>query len=248
MEFLLANALKYNVIKSFKYFVQDIDNIDIPTKDDLVQVLEKYMSEYTSIHIYVLIGFFLIAVTCQIVIAVFVIKKIQKFTDELKKIESKSSKFSDLKIDALKMIYDKTVTFHYMNYKLYYHNTYSHETLKAKITNWKSEYVSMMDILHRERILLPTELDPTVKEFENQIRKIAGLLDAEFNTLLAIELRFGTDNPQILYQNQETEVKAMKVIIDKLLTLEEIKNSEILIQNFKKKIEDYFTNLGQYYN
>lgn len=247
MNFLISNALKYSAERIFNYFVQDIDNIDIPTKDDLVQVLEKYMSEYNSVHIYVLVSFFLIAVTCQIIIAVFVIKKIQKFTDELKKIESKSSKFSDLKIDALKMIYDKTVSFHYMNYKLYYHNTYSHETLKAKLINWKSEYVSMMDILHRERILLPTELDPTVKEFENQIRKIAGLLDAEFNTLLAIEHRFGTDNPQILYQNQETEVKAMKLIIAKLLTLEEIKTSEILIQNFKKKIEDYFTNLGQYY-
>jgi hypothetical protein len=248
MKFLLENVLKNFGERNFNYFVQDIDNIDIPTKDDLVQVLEKYLSEYSSIHIYVLIGFFLISVTCQILVAIFVIKKIQKFTDELKKIESKSSRFSELKIDALKMIYDKTVTFHYMNYKLYYHNTYSHETLKAKIANWKSEYVSIMDILHRERILLPTELDSTVKDFETQIRKIAGFLDAEFKGLLAIEHRFGTDNPQVLYHNQETEVKAMKSIIDNLLTLDEIKTSEILIQNFKKKIEEYFTSLGQYYN
>lgn len=191
MKFLLENAIIHSGKRSLNYLVQDIDSIDIPTKDDLVQILEKYLSEYTSIHVYVLIAFFLIAVTCQVLIAIFVFKKIQKFTEELKKIESKSSRFSELKIDALKMIYDKTITFHYMNYKLYYQSTYSHEALKAKINNWKSEYVSIMDILHRERILLPTELDPIVKEFENQIKSIAGLLDVELSRMLALEQRFG---------------------------------------------------------
>ena len=245
MRFLLANALKNIGERSLNYFIQDIDNIDIPTKDDLVQILEKYISEYTSIHIYVLIAFFLISVACQISIAIFVIKKIGKFTNELKKIESKSNRFSDLQIDALKMIYDKTVTFHYMNYKLYFHKTYSHETLKAKIANWKSEFVSIMDVLHRERILLPTELDSIVKEFESQIKKIAGYLDIELNNLLTIENRFGTDNPQALYKNQEAEAESMKLIIEKLLKVDVIKTSENLIQNFKKKIEEYFTNLGQ---
>lgn len=213
------------------------------SKDDLEQILQKYFSEYSSNHLYVLIGFFLITIIFQISQAIYVSNKIEKFKNELKKSEIKFSRFNTLQIDALKLIYDKAVTFHYMNYRLFYPKTYSHASLKAKVENWKTEFVNIMDILHRERILLPPEVEKTVKDFDTQLKKISEYLDIEVQSLLSFEEYEGTDDPQILYQTSDAEVDAMKLRIGKLLNYDEIKNSETLINNFRKKIEEYFANL-----
>ncbi|QKJ62808.1 hypothetical protein [Flavobacterium sp. M31R6] len=80
------------------------------SKDDLEQLLEKYFSDYSSSHIYLLIGFFVTTVLFQILQAIYVSNKIEKFKNELKRSEIKFSRFNTLQIDALKLIYDKAVT------------------------------------------------------------------------------------------------------------------------------------------
>lgn len=213
------------------------------SKDDLEQLLQKYFSDYSSSHIYFLIVFFFVTILFQVLQAIYVSIKIEKFKNDLKKSEIKFSRFNTLQIDALKLIYDKVVTFHYMNYRLFYPTTYSHSSLKIKIENWKTEYGNIMDVLHRERILLPPEIEKIVENFNSQLKKISSYLDTELNKLSDYEEYCGTDDPQILYQTSENEVTAMKHITTELLTYNEIKNSEILIKGFRKKIEEYFANL-----
>ena len=213
------------------------------SKDDLIQLLEKYFAEYSSKHIYILIGFFLVTIIFQILQAIYVSNKIEKFKNELKKSEIKFSRFNTLQIDALKLIYDKVVTFHFINYRLFYPKTYSHQSLKTRMENWTLEFGNVMDILHRERILLPQEVEEKVNNFNSQLKKIAEYLDIERQSLLTVEEYEGSDDPQILYNNAETEVEAMKLRIENLLKNDEIKNSENLIKDFRKKIEEYFANL-----
>lgn len=213
------------------------------SKDDLILILEKYFAEYSSQHIYILIGFFSITIIFQILQAIFVSNKIEKYKNELKKSEIKFSRFNTLQIDALKLVYDKLVTFHFSNYRLFYPKTYSHQSLKTRIENWNIEFGNVMNILHRERILLPTEVQKIENDFNTQFKKIAEYLIVENQSLLTFEEHEGIDDPKILYKSSQAEVDAINQRIENLLKKDEIKNSEVLIKNFREKIEDYFKSL-----
>lgn len=212
-------------------------------KDDLEQILQKYFADYTSEHIYVLIVFFLLTIIFQILQAIYVSRKIEKFKNELKISEIKFSTYNKLQIDALKIIYDKTVTFHYMNFRLFYPETYGHSSLKYKIKNWKKEYSILMDTLHRERILLSPEVELIVRKIDTDFKKVIKLLNVELQNLSDVEEYHETIEPQEIYGTSESEVESIKKRIEKLKTYEEVINSENLIISFRNKIEEYFANL-----
>lgn len=212
-------------------------------KDDLEQILQKYFADYTSEHIYVLIIFFLLTIIFQILQAIYVSRKIEKFKNELKISEIKFSTYNKLQIDALKIIYDKTVTFHYMNFRLFYPETYGHSSLKYKIVNWKKEYSILIDTLHRERILLSPEVELIVRKIDVDFKKVIKILNLELQSLSEIEEHHETIEPQEIYGTPESEVESIKKRIEKLNTYGEIINSEDLIISFRNKIEEYFANL-----
>mgnify|MGYP003672286779 CR=1 FL=1 len=210
---------------------------------NIEQLLEKYFSEYKDYHIYALIILTLIMIVFQILQTIFVSRKIERFKNELKRSEIKFSRFNNLQIDALKSIYDNLVTFHYKNFRLFFPSTYGHGSLKVKMDEWKSEFNSIMDIFHREKILLPSDLKNKVKDFEIKFNVIFMALKNELQSISEMEEYDGTEDVQILYGNPEKEVESIKSRIERLKKITEIEQSEKTIKDLRQNIEDYFESL-----
>jgi hypothetical protein len=200
---------------------------------DINQILNDHFAEYKEYHIFALIILTLIIAIFQIFQTVFVTKKIEKFKNELKRSEIKFSRFNNLQIDALKSIYDKLVDFHYINYRLFYSENNSHHLLKNKSKNWQKELNSLMDLFHREKILLTEDLKNQIKEIEKEFKIIYKILDEQA----------GTDDVQIIYKDQETETANIKTRLNRLKEIKEVKNSQKRIKNLRKSVENYFESL-----
>ena len=121
---------------------------------DIEYLLEKYFSEYKEYHIWAIVLLTVVFLGIQIAQTIIVSRKIERFKNVLKKNEIKFSKFNTLQIDALKSIYDKMVNLHYKNYDLFQPSTYSHESFKTRMTEWRTNYLILMDVFHREKLLL----------------------------------------------------------------------------------------------
>jgi hypothetical protein len=210
---------------------------------NIEQFLEKYFSEYKDYHIYALIILTLLMLVFQILQTIFVSRKIEIFKNELKISEIKFSLFNNLQIDALKSIYDKLVTFHYKSSSLFFSSTYGHESLKIKMDEWKFEFNSIMDVFHREKILLPSDFKNKVKDFEVKLEVIFLALEKELQSISEMEEYDGTNDVQILYKNAEKEVDSIKSRIERLKKITEIKQSEKTIIDLRQNIENYFESL-----
>ncbi len=207
------------------------------------KLLEKYFSEYKEYHQYALFAIIILMSSYQIWQAIFVSKKIEKLKADLKKSEIKFSRFHNMQIDALKIIYDRIVTFHYKNHRLFSPKSTGHSILKRKINEWHAEFEIVIDTFHRERILLPLELLEIVKIFENNFQKISVRLNEELQSLSDLEEVNQSIDEQIIYVNEEEEDEAIKFRMNSLNENENIKNSEKIIRELRAKIEKYFAEL-----
>jgi len=209
------------------------------------QILEKYFSDYKEYHKHALIAIILIVAAYQIWQAIFVSKKIEKFKNDLKRSEIKFSRFQNMQIDALKSIYDQIVNFHYTNHRLLNSTIFTHESLKKRISDWDEEGSKFIDLIHRERILMPPNLINDFKEFETIMRKISGRLTEETRSLISMEDNLETNDVQIIYGNPDDEVVSIKARLVNLNNDENLKNSEDSIHKVRKSVEKYFEELVQ---
>ncbi len=108
---------------------------------------------------------------------------------------------------------------------------------------WKSEFNEIMDLFHREKILLPSDLKNKVKDFELKFNVIFMSLKNELDSIGEMEEYDGTDDVQILYGNPEKEVESIKSRINRLKEIKEIKESEQTIIDLRQNIENYFESL-----
>lgn len=211
--------------------------------EQIEHLLEKYFPEYLEYHIYAIIALIIIILGIQIAQTVIVSKKLERFKNQLKKSEIRFSKFNNLQIDALKAIYDKMVNLHYKNYALFNPESFSHDGLKTRITEWRAEYLKLMDVFHREKLLLPTDLKSKIKEFETNFNSMSLRLNEETQNLNDIEESFGTSDVQNIYALPENEVDEIKQRVAKLNEMPEIINSDNLISGLRKSVETYFESL-----
>ncbi|WP_445457353.1 hypothetical protein [Flavobacterium sp. HNIBRBA15423] len=209
------------------------------------QILEKYFSEYESYQRYTLLAIIFIVAGYQIWQAIYVSKKIEKFKNDLKRSEIKFSRFQNMQIDALKSIYDKTVSFHYTNHRFLNPVNATHESLKSKIKEWENDASTLIDTFHRERILTPQNIVDEVKLLETVLKKISERLHKEYRSLESMEDYYQTKNVQIIYGNPEDEVASIKARLVDLSTNEDIQKSDTSIQKFRKSLEEYFERLVQ---
>lgn len=209
------------------------------------KLLEKYFSEYKEYHQYALITIIILMAGYQIWQAIFVSGKIEKFKADLKKSEIKFSRFHNMQIDALKILYDRIVTFHYKNHHLFSPKSTGHSSLKRKINEWQAEFHIVIDTFHRERILLPPELVEIVKKFESNFQKISIRLDEELQSLSDLEEANQSNDEQVIYGSVEEEDDALKFRMKSLNENEHIKNSEKIIRELRASIEKYFAELIQ---
>lgn len=209
------------------------------------KLLEKYFSEYKEYHQYTLIAIIILMAGYQIWQAIFVSGKIEKFKADLKKSEIKFSRFHNMQIDALKMLYDRIVTFHYKNHRLFSPKSTSHNSLKRKTNEWLAEFDVVIDTFHRERILLPPELVEIIKKFENNFQKISVRLNEEMQSLSDLEEKHQSNDEQVIYGSPDIEDEVLKFRMKSLNENEHIKNSENIIRELRSSIEKYFAELVQ---
>jgi hypothetical protein len=108
---------------------------------------------------------------------------------------------------------------------------------------WKFEFNSIMDVFHREKILLPSDFKNKVKDFEVKLEVIFLALEKELQSISEMEEYDGTNDVQILYKNAEKEVDSIKSRIERLKKITEIKQSEKTIIDLRQNIENYFESL-----
>jgi hypothetical protein len=212
---------------------------------NIEHLLEKYFSEYEEYHIWAIVILALIFVGFQIAQTIIVSRKIEKFKNALKKNEIKFSKFNNLQIDALKSIYDKMVNLHYKNYLLFEPETFSHESLKTRIKDWRSDFLILMDVFHREKLLLPKDLKNKIKEVESNLRSISKRLNEETINLNEIEEDFGSSNSQEIYSSPDDEFIRIKNRIEQLNNDAEIKKANNTIKSLRESVENYFESLTE---
>lgn len=207
------------------------------------KLLEKYFSEYKDYHKYAIIGMIILMVAYQIWQAIFVSRKIEKFKTDLKKSEIKFSRFHNMQIDALKIIYDKIVTLHYKNHRLFSSKSNGHSRLKTRIHEWKTEFETVIDTFHRERILLPPEFEETIKKFEKNFKDILTRLNEELENISELEAQHESTDEQVIYGAIEEEDLAINARMKALNENEAIKNSEKTLRELRGVIEKYFAEL-----
>lgn len=206
-------------------------------------ILKKYFDDYQEFHIWAIVITLFLTVVIQIIQAVYVSNRIEKYKNELKKSEIKFSRFNELQIESLKSIYDKIVDFHYMNFRLFFPVKYEHNNFKNRIDDWKKGFNELMDIFHREKILLPSNLKIKIKDFEQKFNIIYINLNLEIDRLRDIENLNESYDVQEIYLNYSAEVENIKSRLNFLNNINEISQSETTIKELRLMIEDYFENL-----
>lgn len=206
-------------------------------------ILKNYFEDYKEFHVWAIIITLFLTVLFQIIQAIYVSNRIEKYKNELKKSEIKFSRFNELQIESLKSIYDKIVDFHYMNFRLFFPVKYEHNNFKNRIDDWKKGFNELMDIFHREKILLPSNLKIKIKDFEQKFNIIFINLNLEIDRLRDIENLNESYDVQEIYLNYSAEVENIKSRLDFLNNINEISQSETTIKELRLMIEDYFENL-----
>ncbi|WP_054850972.1 hypothetical protein [Olleya sp. ITB9] len=214
-------------------------------QSNIEHLLEKYFAEYKEYHIWAIVILTLIVLGFQIGQTIIVSRKIERFKNVLKKNEIQFSKFNNLQIDALKSIYDKMVNLHYKNYALFQPETFSHESLKTRIKDWRADYLTLMDVFHREKLLLPKDLKLKIKNFETNFNLISKRLNEETLNLNDVEEDIGSSNAQDIYNSPEDELERIQNRIERLNNDEEIKKSNESISGLRKSVENYFESLTE---
>lgn len=207
------------------------------------KLLEKYFSEYKDYHQYALISILILMAIYQIWQALFVSRKIETFKTDLKKSEIKFSRFHNMQIDTLKILYNRIVTFHYKNHNLFTPTSTCHSSLKSKIKEWRAEFYLVIETFHRERILLPIELVAVVKKFENNFQEILVRLNEELKSLNDLEEANSSIDEQVIYGSVEVENDALTFRLKSMNENEHIKNSEKIFRELRESIEKYFAEL-----
>lgn len=205
------------------------------------ETLNEYFSDFKRYHLIILISFSLIIFLIQILQSVWVSKKIENFKADIKKSEIKFSRYHSLQVDALKMIYDKLVSFHMSNTVLFKskYNLNDHAQFKSQINNWVQTYFDYAVKYNREKILFPVNLKSLVHRTIVDFEKVKGILINERQDLLDLEDAAQGDC-HIMYEYGENELEVINKKIDSLKTKAAIKNAENNIKELRKSIEDYF--------
>ncbi|WP_405248105.1 hypothetical protein [Cellulophaga sp. Asnod2-G02] len=214
-------------------------------QSNIERLLEKYFAEYKEYHFWAIVILTLIILGFQIGQTIIVSRKIERFKNVLKKNEIKFSKFNNLQIDALKAIYDKMVNLYYKNYALFQPETFSHESLKTRIKDWRADYLTLMDVFHREKLLLPKDLKLKIKGFETNFNLISKRLNQEMLNLNDVEEDIGSSNARDIYNTPEDELERIQNRIERLNNDEEIKKSNESISGLRKSVENYFESLTE---
>lgn len=206
-------------------------------------ILKTYFQDYKEFHFWAIVITLLLTVIFQIFQAIYVSRKIENYKIALKKSEIKFSRFNELQIESLKSIYDKLVTFHYKNRELFYPSYYGHDSYKLKISNWINNYQNLMDSFHREKILLPNDLELKIIDFNNKFNVIQNRLNNELLDIDSLEDLHQSNDVQVIYINPDHEKELIENRTIKFHEVKEITESELIITDLRKCIEGYFKSL-----
>lgn len=203
------------------------------------EVLKEYFSDFKEYHLIILVAFALIIALIQIIQAVWVSQKIEKFKNELKKSEIKFSRYNEMQIKILSESYQLLSDFHESTLNVTRGNL-SPEVLNKRAKKWLEDYYDFHKHYSRNKFIF----FPSIKA------KLSAIFYTfeRMKTLVKIE----HDNSQIHYTIESGEVqfvgdfKNLERIHEELSNLN--KNDTIRytlsnIENLKKEIEDFFTSL-----
>lgn len=209
--------------------------------DLIKETLEEYFSDYKQYHLIILIVFALIIAVFQIFQSFWISKKMETFKVDLKKSELKFSRHHNLQVDALKLIYDKLVSFHIANTHLFKskYDSNNHNQFKKRINIWIKTYFESINAFNREKILLPNNLKTLVGQTIKDFEEVKEILINERQDLLDLE-----DASQgiweVMYDYADDELISINAKIDHLKTKDSIKNSGNDIKELRNVIEVYF--------
>lgn len=156
-------------------------------------------------------------------------KKIESYKNELKLKEVKFTRFNELQIESLKILYDKMVTFHFQYFTLIspYNDFENYNEYLKCLKNIKAAYQISMEHCHRNKIFLPIRLIEKIKLVEKIYEPIDDQLHNEIFYINEIE--YSDNKPYKRYKN--------------LKSTPEIIGFENEIKNLRAEIEDYFKEL-----
>ncbi|WP_353100834.1 hypothetical protein [Myroides odoratus] len=205
--------------------------------------LEIYLKDYKENMLWIFLLFFIIMIIIQWGSNIMLLRKIERFKNDLKKTEIMFSKHSELQIECLKVMYDKIVVLHFAFNSLIKPKYYTHDIFKKNINNLSFAYNDSMNYFNRNKILLTDEIIKQKGNLSIKMNDLNSNLKIEYSDLLEYEMYHGSDDPQILYSTSEQEIESIQLRINSILEREETKNFKIEIKSLRNVVELYFKEL-----
>lgn len=171
----------------------------------------------------------------QIIQAICVSHKIERFKNELNKSEIKFSRYHNLQVDALKSIYEKLVNFqilhNYICQNTYESNNYT--TYNKKLKDWLQIYINVRYQFMKENILLPKNLKILIEQSIMDFEELKNIILSEKGSIDFEKIADDRDRNE-MYNFEDNEIRVINIKIQELKKEGSYAKSEQQIIDLKK--------------
>lgn len=207
------------------------------------ELIQEYFSDYKSYMIWIMIGFSIVSTLIQYFQNLSLSRKVESYKNDLKKDEIKFSRFNELQIESLKILYDHVVTFHFRFNNLINPVFYTHSSLIKNLNNLKLQHNICMEYFHRNKIFLTDNLLNKIKDIEANFKPIKKYLDDEKQSISELEEYHMSNDVQVIYGTAENEVTSIKKRLDGMKAYDGFLSYEQDIKDVRNLVEAYFKQL-----
>ncbi|WP_339919582.1 hypothetical protein [uncultured Flavobacterium sp.] len=209
----------------------------------LAEQIQENFSEYKQFMIWILLGFAILIILSQYIYNLRLSKKIETFKGELKRNEITFSRYSELQIECLKIMYNHVVDLHFSFNNLLHPQFQTHDYLKEKIKSLIVAFNANMNYYHRNKILLTDDIIAQIEIVHKKFNLIKIILKGQLHSLSDLEELNESVNPQEIYGDPETEVSQISDRIKELNKNSEISTFEKDVKKMRTLVEKYFKEL-----
>jgi hypothetical protein len=203
------------------------------------EVLKEYFSDFKEYHLIILVAFTIIIAIIQVVQAIWVSRKIEKFKNELKKSEIKFSRYNELQIRILSESYQLLSDFNESTLNVTRSNL-SPEVLNKRAKKWLEDYYNFNKHYSRNKFIFLPRIKTKLSLIFSTFEKMKTIVKIDHDTS---QIHYTDDHGEVQFVGSHDDLERIHSELGTLNKNDTIKYTLANIENLKKEIENFFSSL-----
>jgi len=203
------------------------------------EVLKDYFSDFKEYHLIILIAFTIIIAIIQVVQAIWVARKIERFKNELKKSEIKFSRYNEIQIRILSESYQLLSDFNESTLNVT-KTKLSPEEVSKRAKKWMEDYYNFHKHYSRNKFIFPSRIKAKLSLIFSTFEKMKTIVKIDHDTS---QIYYTDDYGEVQFVGSQDDLERIHSELGTLNKNDTIKYTISNIENLKKEIENFFSSL-----